>query len=142
VKLVLMAGVMMIFQYNFLQVNFLLFPVAIISLVMAGMAIGLLLTPIGILYNDIAKGLPILMQFLMYLSPVVFALPHEGPIAKLTLYNPLTPLVVTSRAWLSGNSTFLLSEFFFVNIGLAILFLFAWILFRVAVPMLIEKISS
>ncbi len=55
-----------------------LFPLGLMSLIMVGTAIGLLLTPVGVLYTDIGKGLPLLMQFLM-LTPVVFPNAHRGP---------------------------------------------------------------
>lgn len=142
VKVLLMVLGMAALGYNFLDVSFLLFPVAIISLVLSGMAIGLLLTPIGLLYNDIGKGLPILMQFLMYLAPVVFAVPKAGWIATFISYNPLTPLVVTTRAWITGNPTIFLQGFVLVNLGLLAVFFVAWVLYRVAMPILIEKMSS
>ena len=56
----------------------LLLPVAILSLIFTGTALGLLLTPIGALYADIGKILPLLMQFLMFFTPVVFPMPKTG----------------------------------------------------------------
>jgi len=53
----------------------LLLPLALLSLILVGTAVGLLLTPVGVLYSHIGKGLPLLMQFMMYLTPVVFAMP-------------------------------------------------------------------
>ena len=52
-----------------------LLPLALLSLILVGTAVGLLLTPVGVLYSHIGKGLPLLMQFMMYLTPVVFAMP-------------------------------------------------------------------
>jgi lipopolysaccharide transport system permease protein len=56
----------------------LLFPLAVASLILAGTAFGLFLTPIGLLYTDIGKGLPLVLQFLMYTTPVVFPMPTGG----------------------------------------------------------------
>jgi len=39
--------------------NLLLFPIALLSLILVGTAIGLMLTPVGVLYTDIGKGLPL-----------------------------------------------------------------------------------
>ena len=61
----------------------LLFPIGLLSLILAGTVIGLLLTPVGLLYTDVGKGIPLLMQFMMYITPVVFAMPKEGLPATL-----------------------------------------------------------
>lgn len=57
----------------------------ILWLVLVGTAIGLLLTSIGLLYTDIGRGLPLVMQFLMHITPVVFPMPKEG--WAVTLFN-------------------------------------------------------
>ena len=120
----------------------LLFPVGLISLVMVGTAIGLLLTPVGVLYTDIGKGLPLLMQFLMYLTPVIFPMPKTGIAAAIYSLNPLTPVILTARDWLTGLPTGYLSGFIIVNVLAIILLIAVWIVFRLALPILIERMSS
>lgn len=71
-----------------LGTHLLLVPIGLLSLVLVGTAIGLLLTPVGLLYTDIGKGLPLLMQFMMYLTPVVFPIPKEGLAASIFTLNP------------------------------------------------------
>ena len=142
VKILLMILGMVCLGYDFIDPIFLLFPLGILSLILSGTAVGLLLTPFGLLYNDITKGLPVVMQFLMYLSPVVFAVPKAGWIQTFMVYNPLTPLVVTSRAWITGNPTVFLNGFIEVSLFLFLLLVVAWLIFRVAMPILIEKMSS
>ena len=43
----------------------LLILVGLLSLVLTGTALGLLLTPLGVLYGDIGRGIPLITQFLM-----------------------------------------------------------------------------
>lgn len=120
----------------------LLFPVALISLILVGTALGLLVTPVGMLYGDIGKSLPLLMQFLMYLSPVVFAIPATGWAATLLQANPLTPLIITGRAWLTSTSTDQLGYFVAINaLSLAALIV-VWIVYRVSMPILVERMSA
>ncbi len=69
----------------------LLFPVGILSLLLIGTAVGLLITPVGMLYTDIGRAIPLLMQFAMYLTPVVFPDAQGGWAATLFELNPLTP---------------------------------------------------
>jgi lipopolysaccharide transport system permease protein len=120
----------------------LLFPFALISLVIAGTAIGLLLTPIGTLYTDISKGLPLIMQFLMYTTPVIYAIPKEGWSAELIRNNPLTPLIMTARDWLTGQSSEFLIPFLWVTGASILLLLIVMIIFRVAIPILVERMNA
>jgi lipopolysaccharide transport system permease protein len=122
--------------------NFLFVPLGVASLLIAGTAIGLFLTPIGLLYTDIGKGLPILMQFLMYLTPVVYPLRAEGTLSGLLLLNPLTPLIETTRAWLTGGTPEWLHYFLLVNFLALFLLLGVWIVYRLAMPIIIERMSS
>lgn len=119
-----------------------LFPLALFSLVLVGTAIGLLLTPVGVLYADVGKGLPLLMQFLMYLTPVVFPMPKAGIAATIYSLNPLTPLILTARDWLVGLPSGDLFGFFLVNVSTLILLAVVWVVFRLAMPILIERMSS
>ena len=120
----------------------LLLPAGILSLIMVGTLIGLALTPAGLLYTDVGKAIPLLMQFLMYLTPVVFAMPKQGLPATVFQLNPLTPLILTARDWLTGIFPEYLGYFAFVNVIAFILLFMFWIVFRLAMPILIERMGS
>jgi lipopolysaccharide transport system permease protein len=120
----------------------LLFPLSVLSLILAGTALGLVLTPIGILYSDIGKGLPLLMQFLMFLTPVVYPIPKDGMAATLFHLNPATPLILTARDLLTGLSPGYLGSFVLVNIVMVILMMVMWVVYRAAMPILIERMSA
>lgn len=120
----------------------LLFPFAVLALIVAGTAVGLLVTPIGLLYRDVGKGLPLLMQFLMYLSPVVFPMPPGGIAARVFEGNPMTPLIGAGRDWLTGGTTANVSTFILVNLAFLLLLLAVGIVYRLAMPILIERLGS
>ena len=120
----------------------LLFPLGVLSLILVGTFIGLALTPVGLLYADVGKAVPLLMQFLMYLTPVVFAMPKEGLPATLFQLNPLTPLILTARDWLTGFTPEHLGYFVVVNVVSVVLLFMFWVVFRLAMPILIERIGS
>lgn len=82
IKLVLMLCILPFFKVN-PGWGLLLFPVGILSLILVGTAIGLFITPVGMLYQDVGRALPLVMQFLMYVTPVVFAMPESGLAARL-----------------------------------------------------------
>ena len=118
------------------------FPLGILSLILTGTAMGLFLTPVGMLYTDIGKSLPLLMQFLMYLTPVVFPMPSSGWAAAIFKINPMTPLVLNTRNWLTGFSPDYLGYFFIVNALIIALLMVVWIIYRIAMPILIERMSA
>jgi lipopolysaccharide transport system permease protein len=120
----------------------LLFPLGMLSLILVGTVLGLLLTPIGMLYTDIGRAINLLMNFVMYLTPVVFPMPKEGWVATLFQINPITPIILTTRDWLTGFSPEYLGYFLAVNAVAVILLLFAWVAYRLAMPILIERMSS
>lgn len=118
------------------------FPLGVFSLILAGTSIGLLLTPIGMLYTDIGRGIGVSMQFLMYATPVVFVIPKEGWIATAFSYNPITPLIITTRDWLTAQPPEFLKGFLLVNLAFGVILILAWLLYRASMPFLIERISS
>ncbi len=120
----------------------LLFPFGMLTILIAGTALGMLITPIGLLYSDVGKAIPILMQFLMYLTPVVFPLPKAGIAATLFHLNPLTPLIMTTRGWLTGTGTEMLLPFIWISAGFLVLLFVVWMLYKLAMPILIERMSA
>lgn len=141
IKLALLLVVLLVMGIN-PGWSVLLFPIALISLILVGTLIGLALTPVGLLYTDVGKAIPLLMQFLMYLSPVVFAMPKEGLAATLFQLNPLTPLILTARDWLTGLTPEYLGYFLVVNMITIVLLIVFWVVFRLAMPILIERMGS
>ncbi|MEJ2452283.1 MAG: ABC transporter permease [Gammaproteobacteria bacterium] len=141
VKVVLLLIALLI-MHVYPNSGLLLFPVAMLSLILVGTLIGLALTPVGLLYTDVGKVIPLLAQFLMYFSPVVFAMPKGGLTATLFQLNPLTPIILTARDWLTGQAPEYLGYFTVVNIGSILLLCVCWIVFRLAMPILIERIGN
>ena len=141
IKIALLIGALILLKMS-PGWNLLLLPLGVLSLILAGTAIGVLITPVGMLYTDVGRALPLLMQFLMYLSPVVFPMPKEGWAATLFKINPLTPLILTARDWLTGFSPQYLGYFLAVNAVTLALLLAVWVAYRLAMPILIERMSA
>ena len=81
-----------------------LIPVTTIALFALGTACGLLLVPFGSLYSDIQQAVPIIMGFLMYMAPVVFPPPESGLAATAIAWNPMTPILMSTRELLTTGS--------------------------------------
>lgn len=119
-----------------------LFPLGVLSIILVGNAIGLLISPIAALYGDVSKAVPILTQFLMFVTPVVFAMPKSGWTARVFELNFMTPLIMTTRNWLTGFQTEWMNYFIFVNLSAFILLIVGWIIYRITMPILIERMSA
>ena len=141
IKIVLLLGALLILGI-YPGWSLLLFPLGVLSLVLIGTSIGLLILPVGMLYTDIGRALPLLMQFLMYVTPVVFPMPKEGWAANLFRINPLTPIILTTRDWLTNFPPEFLGYFVLVNVIAILLLLFVWVIYRLSMPILIERMSS
>lgn len=119
-----------------------LFPIALLVIILVGFTLGLLVAPLGMLYTDVGRAIPVLTQIGMYTSPVVFAMPKSGLIATVFQLNFMTPVLVTARAWLTGFATPVLSYFIGVSLVALIFLLLAWFVFHITMPVIIERMNS
>jgi lipopolysaccharide transport system permease protein len=118
------------------------FPFGMLALIGMGIALGLLITPVAILYHDAGQALPFALYLWMFLTPVIYPAPITWPGSLLVLLNPVSPVLDTTRDWLFSGSPHYLSGFFAVC-GLTVLvLLIGWLLYRLALPILIERISA
>ena len=119
----------------------LFFPFTYLSMVLLGVAIGSFLTPIGLLYTDIAKAIGLLGQFAMYATPVVYPIASEGVLAWVNKFNPLTYLIEVGRATLVGGSFQHLPIAIIITGCAFVLLLIGWAIFHITVPRIIERMG-
>lgn len=117
-------------------------PLGIFSMMGLGLMFGVLLAPLGVLYQDIEKGLPLITGIWMFLTPVVYPPPTGWPASLLSSLNPISPLLITTREMITTGHFSQISSFAVVGgLTLGLLFI-GWILYRLALPHLIERISA
>lgn len=141
IKIILLLIFVFVFGVG-IHWSLLLFPFAILGGLLIGTTIGLFITPLGMLYKDIGKIISFGMQFLMYATPVVYAIPKEGLMKTLMEWNPLTPIILTGRDLAVGTTPEYLTYFLIVIVCSIPLFFVALILYRVSIPVLIERLSA
>lgn len=120
----------------------LLLPLVLLALVLVGTAVGLALVPFGMLYTDIGRGLPLLLQFLMFLTPVVYPVPERGAAAAVMAGNPLTYLLADARRLLSGGWIADPVVFAAITVATLLVLFLGWFVYRAAMPVLIERMSA
>jgi lipopolysaccharide transport system permease protein len=141
IRLLLIFGVYLWYGLPF-KATLLLAPLGIMALMGFGFMIGLLMTPISMLYSDVQRMVGMVVSLLFFITPIIYPQPPAGVAATVTRLNPVTPLLVTTRQWLTGGELTHLSAFIFVAAATLVLSLFGWIVYRLAMPHLIERIGS
>lgn len=122
--------------------SLLLFPLALLGGVLFGTTLGLFITPLGMLYKDIGKMISFGLQFLMYVTPVVYAIPKSGVMKTVMQWNPFTPIILTARDLAVGMPPVHLN-YFLIVIGCCVpLLLVALVFYRVSMPVLVERMSA
>jgi lipopolysaccharide transport system permease protein len=120
----------------------LLFPVALIASLLLGCALGLIALPIAALYADVGRAVQVILRFGFFLTPVIFALPRAGVARRLMLLNPVTPVITSGRAWLTGSGEAMPGAFLAVVAGCAIVLALGLLIYKVALPHLVERLGG
>lgn len=142
IKLILIVGLFIWFRIP-VSWTVTLAVVALIHLIMLGTLIGMLLSPLGVLYQDVSKGLTMVTGFWLFLTPVVYPMPSgEGLFGLLVKLNPVTPLLVATRELATVGVISNPVGFWVVSIITIFGLVVTWIAFRLAMPYAIERVSA
>lgn len=138
IKILLLLALVFLFGIGF-HWSLLLLPFVILGAILFGTMIGLFLTPISMLYKDVGKIVSMGFSFLMYITPVVYAIPESGIMRRVMELNPFTPIILTSRDLITGASPQYLN-YYFVVLGVTVpLFLLALLFYRISIPIIVER---
>ncbi|MDM1551976.1 ABC transporter permease [Empedobacter falsenii] len=140
-KLIFLIVVLLYFRIS-PGIEVLYFPYLLLVLLLFSFSLGLIITPIGLIYTDIAKIINTGISFLMYLTPVVYVAPKQGFFKLLFQLNPLTYLITDARNSLTNEpltSMILISVIFIISL---IILLIGLVIYRKSMPIIIEKISG
>lgn len=140
IKLAVLAAVLLAFRTHVEWTAILLiFP--IMSLLAIGTVIGMFLAPVGLLYRDIEQALPTIITPLMFLTPVVYPA-SAGKIGEVMRLNPLTPSFNITRELLYSQPGSTLASFALVWAGTMVIAVVAWLLYRLSLPILVERFEA
>jgi lipopolysaccharide transport system permease protein len=110
---------------------------------MLGTFFGLLLTPFGALYQDFSKGLTLATGFWLFLTPVIYPVPSgSGIFGAIVKLNPVTPLLVTTRELATKGVVSDPQGFWVASLIAIVGLLLAWMVYRLAMPFVVERMSS
>jgi lipopolysaccharide transport system permease protein len=142
IKLLMLAAVFILYGIS-PGPMILLVPVLLLLLILQATVLGLILAPLGMLYHDILKAIPVLTSFWFLLTPVVYPIPKPGGIFSLAVrLNPATHFLVATREAMTGgvvSNPWLLVTGGVISLFAFVLFLIA---FRISVPFVVERASE
>lgn len=141
IRLVLLVAVFLWFKIT-PPPTILLFPLGVLALIVVGFTVGVLLTPIGVLYTDVPQMIPVMTMFLMFLTPVLYPPPESGVAAILAKWNPLSPLVTVTRNWLTTGAMTDIGSFVVISAAACALLFAGWVIYRLSLPHIIARIGN
>lgn len=141
VKLVVVLALSFVLKINYSFALFSLIPV-LLGLAGLGFCIGLLILPLSILYSDFKLVVDIGLRLLFFLSPIAYideyATPDNQGRVNILVYffNSIKEIVFYGHVP---------TELFFIALiaaGSLLLLLIGWVVYRISVPILIERMPS
>ncbi|GGH46067.1 hypothetical protein IA57_09730 [Mangrovimonas yunxiaonensis] len=141
IKVLLLVVFIFVFGVGF-HWSLLLLPFALLAAVFFGITIGLFLTPIGMLYKDVGRLISFGLGFVMYVTPVVYAIPKEGIMRSIMLWNPFTPVIVTARDLALGQPLQFLPYYIGLLLACVPLLFVGLVFYRVSIPIIVERMSA
>lgn len=93
-------------------------------IIIAGLSIGIFISPITFVYLDFRYGIPIISGLLLWITPILYVSPEKGLLHSINKFNPITYLINVPRSWLIGdvnNDVFIFLFCCFIFLGIFIL---------------------
>ena len=142
IRLLLLIPAFLLFKVAIPVTAVLVAPLVIIVMVMFAISLGLFIMPVGSLYKDVGRFISMFMPFWMIITPLIYVAPKEYPGTLLNWLNPASPLLLVARDLLLVGQTD--HAFFGIIFGVLTipLLLCGLIVYRVSLPILIERMPN
>ena len=140
VRLAVMVPVLVYYQAA-PTLELLYLPFGVLSLILAGTCVGLLVTPVGVLYRDVEKVLPSLLMLWLLLTPVAYPIATAAGEPAWLAVNFASPLIEAARSALIGGAPIPWGALAIVNGAVLLALLAGWLLLRLATPHLVARLG-
>jgi ABC-2 type transport system permease protein len=115
------------------------FPLAVLIQTMLLVGLGLLVSPLCVLYSDLERTTKLILRALFYASPIIYGVADlPGIFRELAAFNPLSGIFTLYRAGFFPDQWDTLSVVMSVIISAALLGLGTWVFRRLERPVLKE----
>ena len=118
-----------------------LLPVVMLATYLMSTAIGMLLVPVGALYQDVRRAAEMLLRFAMFFTPVVYTVPDAGVLRTVMLINPFTFILDCARGWMIKGTADEWVGMLIVMVASFIVLLIGMVILRVVMPHLVSRMG-
>jgi lipopolysaccharide transport system permease protein len=119
----------------------LLLPVLIAPVFFIGAGLGLIMSVLAVVAEELKRAASILVGLIIYITPVIYASNVQDPrLLKIIKWNPLTYLVGNVRDLVLYGKMDHVDRFFYATLLALFVFLFSWRFFFISEDRVIEKI--
>jgi lipopolysaccharide transport system permease protein len=141
IKLILLIAVFVYYQIP-VSWTVIFVPLVLSILILFGILIGLILSPLSLLYKDVSYGLAVFINFFLFITPIIFPKPENGTFATLVGLNPVTHMVEAIRKLTLNAGDYDFTPFLVTAGATLVLSFVGWMIFRLAMPFAIERVTS
>ncbi len=115
----------------------------IFSVILLGFSIGIFITPIGVLYTDVQRIIQASSQFIFLLSPIIYPFATEGSKALIDKLNPVAVFINVARnTMIKGYDEMLMTPYFIHLAIFSFLLLIGLLIYRMSIPIIVERMGS
>lgn len=137
---IVLVGILFLYYGVAPSIAILLIPIVILPLMLLTLGLGLILALLNGIARDIGNVISVLMTFLMFLTPVLYAKPTSGILAQVTNYNPLYYLVSAPRSLIMEGTLSECKGFLIASLISSIVFIICLIVFHLTETRVAERI--
>ena len=135
-----LVGILFVYYWIAPSIAILLVPILIIPIMLLTLGLGFILSLLNGIMRDIGNMIGVLMTFLMFLTPVLYAKPTTGILATVTNYNPLYYLVSVPRELILMGTISEWKGFLIASIISVIVFMVCVVVFHLTETRVAERI--
>lgn len=118
----------------------LLAPLAAIPLLVLTLGLGFLLSLINAVMRDVGNVISIVVTFLLFLTPVLYAKPVSGISAVVSRYNPLYYLVAVPRDLVTSGGTAEWQGYLYSTLFSIVVLFIGWLAFHLTETRIAERV--
>jgi lipopolysaccharide transport system permease protein len=132
--------VLLLYYHTVPSVDILLIPLLIVPVLVFTLGLGFLMSLLNGVVRDIANMLAVVVTFLMFLTPILYAKPSTGALATLSGYNIMYYLVAVPRDMILYGTSDYLNGFFLSSVVAFIFFILFLAVFHLTETRVAERI--
>lgn len=137
---IILVGILFVYYGVKPNIAILLIPIVILPLMLLTLGLGFIFALINGVARDIGNIISVLMTFIMFLTPVLYAKPTSGILAQVTNYNLLYYLVSAPRSLILEGAFPESKGFLIASVISGIIFMICLIVFHLTETRVAERI--